>query len=619
VERLLGEGMALRAAAERFTRLSGQVEPLPGVTLLPRLDAYTPDRIRQRSARQAVRPVQESIGRSTLFPFLAGVLGGLWVYPMTPLALLVPALLWGGARLMATRLPGAPATRGRALATGAWTLTGAVLAAAAGTLTHPPVWAGAIGLLLGLGTVLALLQTGWRNEAYSWGQQRGVPVVQEALDELDELLAQAVLERWAADERLYCADAARSVAGVLRATADAAQQEASRRRGSGAGGFGGAGGRADGGSEVDDDWLTTASPLESEAFDRFEAVNGSAGAAPADSAAGAGRSGPGDGTGGAGGTAGGNGSGGGGRSGGGNDGGNGGGAVPVEDWTRQFAWADRPGPDDARPDTDPGSPMGGGFGAGLGGGLGDGLGDDSFNDAADRSDRSDPRSGTAFRPDGSAAPTAAAHTPRWLERVSGEGGPELVATLAGDLTDATITALTPYLGAVERGQAGAAAQDRITERVRALLSEAREHLHRNGVVPAPPFAAAHRTRPPSASLLGVNAVRVAETAGPEADRRQVVQLCTAEQAALLNRDPSKAVWLRFAPQTVREEVEGGSGIEDLSTDTRAVWMFSGRYAGLLRLVPLSGGVVRNVRRRHGGSSPGDDLTDGRDRREGEQE
>ncbi|MGV0101074.1 hypothetical protein ACSTAL_32860, partial [Streptomyces californicus] len=184
--------------------------------------------------------------------------------------------------------------------------------------------------------------------------------------------------------------------------------------------------------------------------------------------------------------------------------------------------------------------------------------------------------------------------PRWLDREIGEGGPELVATLAGDLRRTAMAAMAPYWGAVERGQAGALAVSRTEQRVRELLSAARHHLARYGVLAPPPYPADHRARATAAGLLGTDSARVAELVARETDRGTVVQLSSPEQGSLLSRNPGDARWIRFAPATLRPEIETAWRKGASPQPAEALWTSSGRYAGLIRLVPLREGVVDTV-------------------------
>ncbi|WP_199821839.1 hypothetical protein [Streptomyces sp. XY152] len=519
--KLLGQGIALRSVAQRFTGLAGRVEPLPGSALLPRLAALPHARTDAHgdvpgagSARTA-RPA----GAAAAGPLAAagaGLLGALWWGAFLALAVVVPLLFAGTAVLGAARLRDAGRPGRRAVAPGAAAFGGAVLGAAVAYATEPPVWLGAAGLLAGLGVAVETVRRLWRAAAAAWAPGRATAVLRLTLDELDALLAEAVREHWAVEERLYCADAALSVAGMLRATAAAAEAEAApdaeRPAPAGAsGGFGPAGA----GGPADDPWLVDYADLE-----------------PDDAPAG-----PDDGDG---------------------------------DWASVYTWEDGPSWDE--PAEEPGR-------------------DTSAGDLREH------------RVQGA---------PRWLQRENGEGGPELVATLSADLTDAALEAMKHYWGAVERGRAGTLAVRRTEERVRELLSTARRHLRHNGVLTPPPFAAARRVRAGSAHLLGTDPYGLAELVGAEADRQTVVQLSTPEQGTLLSRDPAAAVWLRFAPAAVRDEVEkawvpsGSVRLEDV------LWTSSGRYAGLVRLTPLRMGVVETVRSRHGSAPGGPDADDGPD-------
>ncbi|MGW7577471.1 hypothetical protein [Streptomyces sp. NPDC054765] len=506
--KLLGRGLALRAVAQRFTGLAGRVEPVPGSVLLPKLADHSADAVARRSGAGS-GPVPGPVAGPSAAA-VAGLLGALWQGPFLALAIAVPLVFLGLAVFGASRLRGAGHPRRWATGPRAAALGGAVAGVVVAYATEPPLRLSAPALLVALGIAVETARRLWRAAAGSWAAVHGTAALRQALDGLDALLAEAVHEHWAADERLYCADAARSVAGMLRATAAAADAEAvpEPERPSAT--------AASGGTEpfAADDWLSSASALETDAC---------AAADDGDS-----------------------------------------------DWASAYAWEDEP----------------------------------SGDEAAEQS---------SARP-ADPCQDATAGTPRWLDRESGEGGPELVATLAGDLTDAAMVAMAPYWGAVERGQAGALALRRTEDRVRELLSTARRHLQRNGVLAPPPFAAAHRTRTTSANLLGTDPQRVADLVGAEPDRQAVVQLSSPEQGTLLSRDPAAAVWIRFAPEAVRAEVEKAWRTSGAVGPEEALWTSSGRYAGLIRLTPLRMGVVDTVRPRE---SPASDPADGYGRTDGD--
>ncbi|MDT0456997.1 hypothetical protein RM550_14845 [Streptomyces sp. DSM 41527] len=507
--RLLGQGLALRAVARRFTGLAGRVEPVPGSVLLPKLAEYSAEAVARRSGAGS-GPVPGAVAGPSAAA-VAGLLGALWQGPFVALALAVPLVFlglaaFGASRLRGTGHPGRWATVPRAAAP---------VGAAAGVLvayaTEPPLWLSAPALVAALGLAVETARRLWRAASGCLATVHGTTALRRALSGLDALLAEAVREHWAADERLYCADAARSVAGMLRATAAAADAEAAaepERPPATA---------AAGATEppAADDWLAAASALETDVLAASDDED--------------------------------------------------------SDWASAYAWEDGPAWEEASAEQSAARPA------------------DPWQD------------GTAG-------------APRWLDRESGEGGPELVATLAGDLTDAALVAMAPYWGAVERGQAGALALRRTEDRVRELLSTARRHLRRNGVSAPPPFAAAHRIRATSANLLGTDPQRVAELVGAEPERQAVVQLSSPEQGTLLSRDPAAAVWIRFAPEAVRGEVEKAWRTSGAAWPQGTLWTSSGRYAGLIRLTPLRMGVVDTVRPRE---RPAPDGADTYERRDGD--
>ncbi len=110
----------------------------------------------------------------------------------------------------------------------------------------------------------------------------------------------------------------------------------------------------------------------------------------------------------------------------------------------------------------------------------------------------------------------------------------------------------------------------------------------------PPYPADHRARATAAGLLGTDSARVAELVAREADRGTVVQLSSPEQGSLLSRNPGDARWIRFAPATLRPEIETAWRKGASPQPAEALWTSSGRYAGLIRLVPLREGVVDTV-------------------------
>ncbi|RLV68142.1 hypothetical protein STAN_3666 [Streptomyces sp. CBMAI 2042] len=538
---LLDEGLALRSVAQHFTALAGRVEPVPGTALLHRLDDHSEEAVHRGSATEYAAPPRTPAPPLVLAG-AAGALGGLWQVALLPLALVVPVVfvavaMWGARRLRTGRRTARWTVGPRVAA-----VAGAVAGAAAAYATAPPAWLGVTGLLAGLGLTAEAVRRLWRSMATSWAAGRGTTALRTALDGLDALLAELVREHWAAEERLYCADAARSVAGMLRATAAAADAQAVPEPTAPAG-------ASASGPYGDEDWLSAPSALEDP------------GAETAHDGA--------------------------------DDG----------DWAAAYTWESGPSGDRDDPYAAPAP-------------------DNPYATSAPDNPYATPAPDDPFATPAPKAASADAapwedtgtRTPRWLDREIGEGGPDLVATLAGDLRATVMVAMKPYWGAVERGQAGALAVRRTEERVRDVLSDARHHLWHNGVLAPPRHPAEHRARTSAAGLLGTDSLKVAELMGRDTDGQAVVQLSSPEQGSLLSRDPEAARWIPFAPRTLQGEVETAWHKSGSPPPDGALWTSSGRYAGLIRLTPLRMGVVDTVlpRQSRGGSTRPDhtDHTDG---------
>lgn len=257
--KLLRQGLALRSVAQRFTGLAGRVEPVPGSALVRKLAEHSVDAGARRPGTGS-GPV--ATGRSALPAAAgAGLLGALWRGPLVALAIAVPLVFVAVAVLGASRLRGAGRTGRWSWGPRAAALGGAATGVAVAYVAEPPLWLSAVGLLVGLGVAVETARRLWRAAIDSWAAFHAVGALRQALDGLDALLAEGVREHWAVEERLHCADAARSVAHMLRATAAAAAAEAvpepERPTVTGASGT----------EPLDaDDWLTSASVLETDAF-----------------------------------------------------------------------------------------------------------------------------------------------------------------------------------------------------------------------------------------------------------------------------------------------------------------------------------------------------------------
>ncbi|MFE0677792.1 hypothetical protein [Streptomyces sp. NPDC058867] len=183
--------------------------------------------------------------------------------------------------------------------------------------------------------------------------------------------------------------------------------------------------------------------------------------------------------------------------------------------------------------------------------------------------------------------------PRWLGREAGDGGPALVDTLRGDLGAAVLAALEPHWGGTQRGQGAAAQTESVDSGLRRMFTTARRHLDQHGVIAPPPFARRGERSEDTEALLGIAPRRPADDLDDE-QGLEPVELVTAEQSALLSKNPSLVRQIRFAPHTATARGEAGrESHEERGPTTLAT--FPGRYSGTLRLLPLRHGVIRSVR------------------------
>lgn len=108
--KLMGQKLALRAVAQRFTGLAGQVEPVPGSALLPKLADHSVQAVARRSGTRG-GPLPDFVTgpAATALAAVAGALGALWQWPLALLAVIVPAVFFGVAGLGASRLRDEPA------------------------------------------------------------------------------------------------------------------------------------------------------------------------------------------------------------------------------------------------------------------------------------------------------------------------------------------------------------------------------------------------------------------------------------------------------------------------------------------------------------------------------
>ncbi|WNM31551.1 hypothetical protein RKE30_14600 [Streptomyces sp. Li-HN-5-11] len=202
----------------------------------------------------------------------------------------------------------------------------------------------------------------------------------------------------------------------------------------------------------------------------------------------------------------------------------------------------------------------------------------------------------------------------------GQAGQALRATLVGDVTDLVAEVLAPYWEVVLRDPSSAASLP-VVPRTDELMHAYQQQLARAGTTPPPPFASASDDRPDPATLVGVDLRRIVDVLLPDS-RGEALQLCSPDQLRMLDRAPAAARSFGFVPQAMQgafwkamvnssasgnEQAGRSRAAEGMPGGERAgqaaavpvglpeiVWTASGRFAGLLRLVPLSSGAVRPV-------------------------
>ncbi|WP_206503631.1 hypothetical protein [Streptomyces chrestomyceticus] len=535
---LLAQRLPLRSTAARLGAVADLATPTGSAARLGRLDELCPAGLPRRMA--GPRPFEV---RGAAVAELAGgcavaAAAGLWPGPgwvLGPLAALAAA---GLTTLALARRPGRTGDghldgggQSGALAQAGAGMLGAAAGITLGQVLAVPAWLGLSTLLVALIVLPLLAVRRWTEALDAWWAAGGGSEGRDVLDSLDGLLADAVTHDWLlADARLYCADGARAVAGMIRRAAAAAEGRdpvpvTAERDG---GPARNAGPPAD--DLLDDDWFGPS-------YDRSTGVSGSYDSFES--------------------------------------------ADPRYDDTTVQGWDDW---DDWDGEPEPG----GGPAAGR-----DTPWRDPLADTVPPPRERD--SAPAARPATPAAPPPDDVPVPWLEREAGDGGPELVATLVGDLADGIAGLLDPYWGAIERDP-GAATALPLDREVRALIDDETARLARDGVAAAPAFARDPASRPDPAVLLGLAPDRVARTLREHGDGTGTVPLCAAEHRRLLSRDRYAGRGVCFAPDVTRH-AEDPLGADDM------VWTPAGRYAGVFRLLPLRTGSVRTVRLRGGTTGP----------------
>ncbi|MFE4588838.1 serine/threonine-protein kinase [Streptomyces laurentii] len=536
---LIARRLPLRSVAARLSALAARTAPAGSAARLTTLDRICgPARLDRLSAQHPFlaggsRPVAAAV--TALLALLAGlwpVLG--WVLGPA-VGLLAAALAHRTLRHRPNRSPdgrldgGGSAGVAPRLAGG---LAGGLAGAVLGHLLVPPLWVGALTLPVAVGCVVLLALRDWTRAVDDWWDRADPRDAGRALQEVRALVATTAVHDWLfAEVRHHCSDGAGAVARLLRGLAVTADTHPGPDEGGSGSGNGGKGGGA--GSRADAHATTV--PHRTGPVDEPPAESGwdwddwSDDTAP--------------------------------------------GAVPSSDgWFGDAALADAPlagtpAADDRFAGTPPDD------GAFIGGPPRE----DAFGGPG-----ADP-------PDPVVAPGRP--EPAWLERRYGDGGPELVDTLAEDLVEGVTAILDGCWAGIERDP-GNAGRLRLDGPMTALLDETRTRLEWDAAA-SPPAGREDRGRPDAARLTGVAPDGVTRLLAADDDRDATVPLCGPEHLRLLSQDPGAVRRVRFVPETMRRGTTGDDiwrhGTEDV------VWTDAGRHAGVLRLVPLRADVVRTIR------------------------
>ncbi|TDC18535.1 hypothetical protein E1265_25080 [Streptomyces sp. 8K308] len=194
--------------------------------------------------------------------------------------------------------------------------------------------------------------------------------------------------------------------------------------------------------------------------------------------------------------------------------------------------------------------------------------------------------------------------PPWLRRETGDGGPVLVETLVGDLTAGVTRLLTELWGGVEAAPAGVDDAPAVRDMTRLLDAESRLLAENPAVLPA--FPRAGGPRPDVADLLGLT-TEAGDDRFERLDRRADVPdrpLCAVDHRWMLSGDPGAARRVRLVPP-VRHggDRDPSAGDWEAAPDRDPTWTTTGRFTGVVRLVPLRDGVVGTALTSPGGATP----------------
>ncbi|RKT55394.1 hypothetical protein [Saccharothrix australiensis] len=165
--------------------------------------------------------------------------------------------------------------------------------------------------------------------------------------------------------------------------------------------------------------------------------------------------------------------------------------------------------------------------------------------------------------------------------------PLVSPVVSDDLADLTLEALTPCWAGLASRRGLETVGLGVRDRVRHLFGDYRVHLTEKGVQAAPPFGRSDGNRE---LLISETLRRVPEIEAvtQRTGREEMRQLCAPRDLADLKHEAKDIQVVRFAPLLAQAHL-AGAGVDPL---LETCWTSSTLAAGVVRLVPLRGEVVR---------------------------
>ncbi|NKZ00059.1 hypothetical protein [Nocardiopsis alborubida] len=171
---------------------------------------------------------------------------------------------------------------------------------------------------------------------------------------------------------------------------------------------------------------------------------------------------------------------------------------------------------------------------------------------------------------------------------AGPSLPELEAVLRSDMAALTRTAMGDLWNELRAGGPVKDPYEHTRGTADDLMQEYRSHLERMSPHTPPRFADSGLPR----RVYGASGMEQAMRSLLTEPGGRMLQLCDPKHLHLLSDTVSAVGTVRFAPRSLREQLDRAGAGPASEAAQSAVWTHGGRLAGLVRLVPLRPGVVR---------------------------